>query len=280
MRTSLVAAALFVGLCCGTGAPRAAAAPPTAAREAELGPCTVTGESAVDSWNRIEPFTPAFGPPCPGHRECGWQLRQAGAQVLVSPGERKRVGSVPPDVERQAGLIRGIRQIVEVDDGWLVAGDAGEYGGGLWWVNRGGAKARAVVADIPIGGLVHKGADVWAFGGVTHGDLGPGHVLRVTRGRAGWRAEKVATLDHAVFALLKVDESFIAVTAKGAHMIDVKGRLTTIHVGKWSGLNPVSAIVRDQGNEIVLGMEGAVIRLQRRPNGKFDETWYVPSKCR
>lgn len=243
------------------------------------GDCPVQSEMAFSKWSEVAPFAAAFGPPCADHLTCEWRVRSTGQGITVQHVP-DQADPLPPPLVGYTTVIRGRKRVLPFSDGWLVAGDAGEHGGGLWWVNKSGDRISTLL-EVPILGLLKptSGNQVLAFGGFTHGGMGPGYVFRVTREADSWRATEIASLDQPVYILAEVGASFLVVTGKSVHMMERTGAIASTHVGKWWGRYPVSLSVLQQGAEIVIGMEGIVVVLRKTSGARYDEKWYALLSC-
>jgi hypothetical protein len=187
---------------------------------------------------------------------------------------------LPAQVAQHRSEIRGRKRVLPVSDGWLVAGNAGEYGGGLWWVSKSGDSVRSIL-DVPMIGLVRGRANDqnWAFGGSTHGGMGPGYLFRVTREGGTWRAVKSASFDQPVFLTGETDSGMLLVTGNAIYSMDQRGTVSKLHGGKWWGRTPVSISIMEHGVQILIGMDGVVVVLRKAPGAKYDEKWYALPAC-
>jgi hypothetical protein len=229
---------------------------------------------------------------CPGQSQCEWHLfedRRGLAVYHSRPDYRRDV--VP--VERRSGLdeppweSRGSRCAVKVEDGWIVALDAGEFGAGLWWVALDGATFRKL-GEPHVAELIKTKIGILAPTGLDHLANGKGEVLLIRRGRGGvWQSGRFASVgDSAYAATAAADGSLLVVTRTSLIGVSAKGKVTVLHRGQWSeffeaGEKTVSAfypgsVVRRETGEIFIGMRAAVVRLTPMARG-FREDWLAPN---
>ena len=101
-----------------------------------------------------------------------WQVTNEGNGVRITPRPSPRgkddfppVPSWPPLLKHQEGMpgrtvSAGLRSAMHFKNGWLLAYDAGEWGGGLWLTNEDGSKTKRILSDnvravVPIdGGII------------------------------------------------------------------------------------------------------------------------------
>src|SRR5262245_48642843 len=115
-----------------------------------------------------------------------------------------------------------------VDDGWLVARDAGEWGGALWFVGWDGKKSK--LADQPIEGFVQTGFGLIGLGGLPHHTRSGGAAWRLERvGKGEWRATPLVELPGAPLAWRVLKEgSVVVMTQGGAVELQASGSLTEL----------------------------------------------------
>jgi len=185
---------------------------------------------------------------------------------------------------------RGSRYVVEVDDGWIVGLDAGEFGGGLWWVARDGARYDTL-SDENVVELVKTPAGVWAPTGLDHIVDGRGNVLLTGHtGTRPWRVVRSIPVGPSAYAATtSPNGSLMVVTRTGLVRVAPNGRAKTLHVGRWGGFfelgpqfesafYPGSIAVRPNG-EVFIGMRAVIVHLS--PQGsRYREDWLIQATCR
>lgn len=125
----------------------------------------LTVRSPADPLSRVVPaldLPPGWAevavpePGTPAHERLGhalgfsrsdWTVTAAGGRAAVEPGAPEFAGSRPPfalDVPEVPELVRTPVAAAEVDGGWVVAYDRGEWGGAVWWFSPDGRERREV----------------------------------------------------------------------------------------------------------------------------------------
>lgn len=198
--------------------------------------------------------------------------------------------------------------IAQVDDGWLVGFNVGEWGGRLWWTDRNGRNAYPVeyagrctdIADTgPLqwhekpgdkGGHVtnivsldRRNDKVFAFEGLAH--LGPsaGSLMRVQRDDRGWQACMVRNIGGAPEAVVADgDDAWLATIAGGLGperdgalvRVDVGGRLQILAQPAFAALGAglyANSMVKLSDGTIYVGMRHFVARLLPHLGGYREE---------
>jgi hypothetical protein len=168
-----------------------------------------------------------------------------------------------------------VSDFLQIQNGFLVGYNSGEFGGGLSWFDGDGRFRQSITTEntqriIP----TRQGAVV--FTGLAHGLQDTGHVLRLLYGEGRWRMTR-ANLPGAPLAVLSdADESFVVVTTR--HLVRIRRdfRVVLLHRGAWRGNPSPNSIVRDSSGRIYLGMSYAVARLRPTQSGYVEE-WLAPS---
>jgi hypothetical protein len=157
-------------------------------------------------------------------------VRVGGRWVVVDerwlPGTEPLVGrpqdALPPTVALPALAVPVIPAVLEVDDGWLVARDAGEWGGDLLFVRRDGVIS--VVVHGNVRQVVRLDGVVYAIGGIAHMFTDAGTIWRLEH-RAGWHAEQLAELPHAPTDAAVIDGRLVVVSSDEASDVAPDGSL-------------------------------------------------------
>lgn len=167
--------------------------------------------SATETLGDMPPgWSPHSGPPTERDSVCGvrqqvfWRVYTVvgGIAVKSSGDEGRRYDSLPSDVEKAAPECIGRRAAMWTRDGYLVACDSGEFGGGLSWIARDGTSSALLCRwNVPF--LIAQ--DEGAIALVAGCDLlGGGLAYRVTRDRDGkWAVAKIADLGSATSVIVR-----------------------------------------------------------------------------
>ena len=220
-----------------------------------------------------------------------WQVfsKPAGIQIAPLHVEGKGPSStdeLPSGLKLEPGMpgrnVRaGLRKAMRFGDAWLLAYDAGEWGGGLWLTNKDGAEAKRIIGDnvralIPIGdklvvlsGFAHMSLDygtAYIFSNPTGTGINLDHSIHLDGEPSGYAVDK--------------DSSILFTTTRGVKRLNTQGELTTLtYLPEWvSGQYPNSVAVASDGS-IFVGMRMFVLRLHKRDEG-YKEEWLLPEKCK
>lgn len=231
---------------------------------------------------------------CPRQDECEWQLfnDDSGLAVYHSRSDFRR-DELP--IERHIGVKGpfsdpgGTRYVSEVDDGWIVALNVGEFGAALWWVARDGSHYKKL-GEPHVVELIKIKAGILAPTGFDHNSYGKGEVLLITRGNdKAWRVQPLATLDASAYAATSAsDDAILVVTRTQLVKVTLAGIVTVLHNGRWGGhfdcgndveslFYPGSIVTRVSG-DMFIGMRAVVVHLIPAAQG-YKEEWLGPRMC-
>ncbi len=243
-----------------------------------------SGQATLRDWVRL-----SSGPPasevraCLGYATTAFDVEPTPAGVVVarhSPreGQHEHVPMSPADVLLPQDANR---RSLAFDDGWLVGFDAGEFGGGLWWVNTDGRRARILLGDVPtwannVHALLSQPEGPLAFVGLTHLSAEYGAVFRCVRRNGRWKAILLARIEGTpTAATAEASGGALFVSTHGIGRVSQSGAIRTLLRRDFDGLYP-SSIATDTGGTIYVGMRNVVIRLG---SGAEHEDWLVPPGC-
>jgi hypothetical protein len=173
---------------------------------------------------------------------------------------------------------KGDRHVIQVEDGWLVGLDVGEFGGALWWFSSDGKNSKKL-ADENVVGFANSSKGVLALVGLAHMGLDSGKVLRIADGEAGNRKiEVLADLGVAprTFAVESPD-TLLVVTTRGLVRVRTSGMVEQLLPTNYGLLYPNSMTLSPSG-VIHVGMRHFVTRLTPTGNS-YREEWFVPIGC-
>ncbi len=189
-------------------------------------------------------------------------LRDGRPRVLRRDPSLQRPGALPFEIApgmADEGLA-GRRYTSRVNDGWIVAFNAGEFGAGLWWFSPDG-KTRRKIAEAWIGGFVRTDSGLLAIEGLAHKGESRGRILRLVRDPQGrWNAEDIVEPEEcAQVAVKAADGSLLVATTAELLRVDPSTKKAKVLVQDafWGGLYPSSMVVGQDGT-IYLGMRQGV----------------------
>lgn len=237
--------------------------------------CPWKGEQNLAAWEQIEPPTSQESLLCANSFPCSWFVEPA-TQVVHAYHSRPddRSDPVPFPWER-----RGTRHAIAVENGWLVASNAGEWGASVEWISPDGGTHHRV-SEAHVNAFARIGAKVFAATGLDHLEPGRGQVLEISPTDGGrWIVQAVASLDESAHAMAPEAPNNLLVTTR-TQLIRVfaDGGSTVLHSNpNWWAVHPSNVVV-DRTGTIFLGMGFAVARLEPTDGG-YTESWLVPSGC-
>jgi hypothetical protein len=210
-----------------------------------------------------------------------WMVALSGETLQIRlDRQRDHQDPLPPEVKSRNVMVdtKGYRQVIAVDDGWLVGLDFGEFGGALWWFSADGTRSKKISEENVVG-FVNTPQGVLVLVGLSHLGFDTGKVLRVTDGEAGERKlEPVADLGSAPRAfVLESPDSLVILTSRGLVRLRTTGQIERLVQTHYQDLYPTSMTLSPSG-VIYVGMRHFVTRLTPTGNS-YDEEWFVPANC-
>jgi hypothetical protein len=232
---------------------------------------------------------------CHWQSYCEWRVFADGSDLAIYQGGPRR-DAVPVVAGKSADPAPwddsdalGSRYVVEVKDGWIVALDRGEFGGGIWWVSKDGSRYQTL-GHANVAELVKTKVGVLAATGLDHGINGHGEVLLIKQNARGrWRAKHFASIGASAYAATLTPDGYVLVVTRTSLVrVDLDGRTRVLHQGKWdaffdtgqqtsSFFYPNSMAVTPNG-DVFIGMRAVVVHLTPQARG-YSEEWLVPSTC-
>jgi len=200
----------------------------------------------------------------------------------------------------------GLIDVIQVNDGYLVGFNRGEWGGSLYWYSKNGKKnikiGGSVFSTSPIQ-FVKRDNQIYAITGLSHLGMSYGDIIKIEKKQKQWIVEEYIKLPDAPCAIqLDSKDNMLVFTSSGLYSIDKEANLDTLAIklrrpitpiieielpndtlrirGKpleyypkwlWGFLYPTSMVI--QNDMVYVGMRGGVY--------KFDlttkkEEWLLP----
>ncbi len=217
-----------------------------------------------------------------------WQVITEGKEVQITKrtGKKTDVPSLPPSLEHQPGMPgrtvnAGLRSVMNYGHGWLLAYDAGEFGGGLWLTNEEGSVTKRILSD-NVRAVVPIDSGILVLSGLAHMsmDFGNAFIFSSPDG-LNITLEHSVHLDGAPSAYAKeADGSVLFVTTYGLCRITKSGELQRLtYFPKWTRMQYPNSMVVGTDGAIFIGMRMFVLRLSAIPTG-YNEDWLLPNSCR
>jgi hypothetical protein len=221
---------------------------------------------------------------------CHWSVSLDGGSLVATISVRDPASvSLPfePSVRPQYQLVRcdcdktaaandpplRVTDYVPTPQGFLVAYDSGEFGGGLSWFDASGTFRQSIVDENTIRVLATP-SGIMAVTRTAHMVKPSGHILRLRWSGRRWLFQKTKLRDEPRGVWLDSDGTLLVVTNDRLLRVGPRAPLTVLHRGAWSDIGPTS-VVKDNDGAIYLGARHAVIRLRPGPLG-YTEEWLAP----
>jgi hypothetical protein len=227
---------------------------------------------------------------CANYSRTAWTVSVSNGRLSVDPHRGTEVEDPLPFTYERSGDRAGSRRVVQVDDGWLVGFDAGEFGGGLWWFDRTGehslrvrppSNAPANKEDVfraeNVQGFARLGGEVLVFMGLDHLGGRSGRIFSTTHA-SGWALRPFAVLDASPSAWVIDGQRLLVFTESGLWEALPENRTRRVHPLDDIGYLYANSMVQDADGAVYAGMRRYVLRLRPSPPG-WRETWLVPSDC-
>lgn len=243
---------------------------------------TQTNLPAPEGWE-LYPTPSADSPAlrCANYSKQEWQVALDGENATTRLDTlRNHQAPLPGQIRSRSVQVgtKEARSVEQLNDGWLVGLDIGEFGGGLWWFSFDGRRSKKL-SDENIVGFAKTSAGVLALSGLGHMRLDKGTVLMIGEGPAGRRSIKtLVDLGAAPRAfVVETPDSLLVMTQRGLIRVRTSGIVEQLASTNYRLLYPNSMALSPSG-VIYVGMRHFITRLI--PAGdSYREEWFVPAGC-
>lgn len=206
-----------------------------------------------------------------------WIVSIDNNEVYVVNGRNYSAKSTLPfeikPTKEEAGIFRGKRSILKVDDGFLIGFYRGEWGGDLYWFSNDGANEYKVSSD-QIVQFKMRDNKIYAVEGLAHLSMSEGSVIEIKKENGKWTSVEYLKLPSAPDAVeLDSKNNFVIVTSSSLLSVDTNKNIDTlIATGIWDGyLYPSSLVIIN--DVLFIGMRKGVFKYNLLT--KKDE-WLLP----
>lgn len=219
-----------------------------------------------------------------------WQVTGDESDVKIDKLARPEVNAppiaLPPLLKLEKGMpgrtVRaGLRSAIHFENDWLLAYDAGEWGGGLWITSDDGRETKRILSD-NVRGVIPIGEGLLVFSGLAHMSIDFGNVFIFSKPDGlAISLEHAVHLDGEPSAYAKeADDSVLFTTTYGVCRIRKSGELERLaYFPKWVRQQYPNSMFVGSDGRVFVGMRMFVLMLQ--PNsGKYSEAWLLPNECR
>lgn len=166
----------------------------------------------------------------------------------------------------------GRRQVLKVDDGYLVGFNHGEFGGSLFWFSSDGARYYRI-SDSHLQQFILRDREIYAIQGLAHMGSNQGSIMRITK-KQKWSAIDYLRLPSAPRAItIDKQNNFLVISSSALLKVDLEPKVCTlISNDNWQYYLHPNSILLDKGS-IYLGMQGGIWRYTI--SSKKQE-WFLP----
>ena len=163
----------------------------------------------------------------------------------------------PEPFPAKADGFEGANRFKQVDDGWLVGFDHGEFGGALYWFSRDGAQ-HYFLTDAHVVDFFSLPDGIYAIEGLNHMEVSCGSVIRIARQTpaARWSASTVVNLPQAPDTMaVRRDGTLLIVLSDSLVSVGADHQINTLIANApWSRLYPTSSILLPDESRLYIGM--------------------------
>jgi hypothetical protein len=221
-----------------------------------------------------------------------WQVMTDGNGIRITKrvaqkkGEAPSGTQLPPLLKHEEGMpgrtvYAGLRSATHFSNGWLLAYDAGEWGGGLWITNEDGSEAKRIVYD-NVHAVVPIDDEILVLSGLAHMsfDFGNAFIFSKPNG-LNISLRQTARLDGEPRAYAKEsDGSVLFVTTNGLSRIKKSGEVQSLtNFPDWTRRQYANSMTITSDGSIFVGMRMFVLKLHI-DEGQYKEEWLLPQECR
>jgi hypothetical protein len=165
--------------------------------------------------------------------------------------------SNPAPFNAEADGFLGASRFKQVDDGWLVGFNHGEFGAALYWFNGDGTH-HYKISNHQVVAFFSLPDGIYAVEGLAHMGMSCGSVIRITRPTtsAHWEASRVVRLPYAPNTVaVRRDGSIVIALSDSLVSVGPDHQVTTlISNAPWGDLYPSSSILVPDESRLYLGM--------------------------
>jgi hypothetical protein len=160
---------------------------------------------------------------------------------------------VRPNTIQESNDFKGVLSVIQVNNGYLLGFDAGEWGGSLYWFSKNGKQHNLISRD-QVSQFIRTKGSIYAIEGLSHGGISEGSIIEIKQISDKWKADKFFILSSAPKGIaLDGQKNFIVVCTSGLFKIDKRKQINTLLGNSPFGqLPPTSLVIK--GNDAYIGM--------------------------
>jgi len=169
---------------------------------------------------------------------------------------------------------------VKVDDGWLVGYDAGEFGGGLYWIDEKNLSKR-LISDRRTPFLAKTARGIFAIQSYSHFSFGYSQLVALDLKEGTWHTQAITDLHSNPVSIVLEGDRFILAQSKYVTTLETNGRQREIfRPTQLIGGFLIESMVRSPNGEIWIGSQNAVVCLQPRGPDNYSPYWFIAKTSR
>ncbi|HMJ64773.1 MAG TPA: hypothetical protein VK615_05435 [Candidatus Binatia bacterium] len=185
-----------------------------------------------------------------------WRVFQVDGRVHAQlTGEGFEKPKIQPKFAAKAGRFRKATAFAEVDDGWLVGFNQGEFGAALYWFSSNG-KENCKISNHQVVDFLNLSNGVHAIEGLAHLGISRGSLIRIARTSGRWHAISVVKLPFAPYAVsVRKDESLLITLSDSLVAVGPDHKVDTLlGDARWGDFYPGSSILDLDEQKLYIGM--------------------------
>jgi hypothetical protein len=208
-----------------------------------------------------------------------WQVGIESGKLRVSRWPHHKDPALPRHFALK-NVMRGRAVVAKAGDGWLVGYDAGEFGGGLWWVGEDGRKSTRLLGD-DVHAIVPRAQELLVFTGLAHMTMDEGNVYSYRPAvRATGSLARLVDLGSSPADALAGSNGTVFVAAHTRVVaLDSSNQLRVLFQNEEMGILYPNSIAEDPDGNLFVGMRFYVLRLERTATGQYIADWYAHGRC-
>lgn len=232
--------------------------------------------------------------PCPSVSPTDWRVSNEGDSAKISklPSDRASISRreeelpLPPLLKHEKDMpgntVRAfLKSVLHLKNNWLLAYDAGEWGGGLWLTNEDGSKTKRILSD-NVREMIPINEGVLVLSGLAHVTINFGNAFIFSNPDGmNISLQRAVHLDGEPSGYAREpDGSVLFLTPSGLCRITKSGELQRL--GGFSNGSPwafTNSMVITSDGSIFIGTRMFVVRL-RKDSDRYTEEWLLPKECR
>jgi len=233
-----------------------------------------------------------------------WQVYKEGDTTKIREQDKR-----PPITILPFKIDKHLRaysyHVQQVDDGWIIGSDNGEWGGYLLWFNIDGSKKKTLLFNENVRGLVKSSTGIFVVTGLNHGEFSEGKIFHVEKREDGnWIAKLLVDFRGSLYtftqestdsllvvagsrnkSLLKTSDTFVEepdnhFVKESGYLWRVKtnGKVDSLLISDRLSIVVPNSMTLSQTGVIYLGAWCFVARLTPLEKG-YKEEIFVPPTC-